>query len=91
MKLKHDFKNNLLKRREVTFVIEANSNPGLAEAQKVLIQEMNTPEDTIVIKSLKNNYGSKEFIVDAFIYDSKTQKDLIEPKTKIKQGAGTKK
>lgn len=84
MRIMKDFRNNLLKRREVVFSLEADSNPGFANVQKAAVEKLKVPEENIVVKKIKNNFGSREFIIEVFVYDSKAQKDLIEPRKKEK-------
>lgn len=91
MKIMKDFRNNLLKRREVSFVLEADSNLGFANAKKAVVDELKVSEENVVIKFIKNNFGSREFVIEAFVYDSKTQKELIEPRKKEKMQKETKK
>ena len=80
-----DTKNNLLKRREIQFVIETESNPGFANVQKVLIEKIKVPEENVAIKFVKNNFGSRKFLVEAFVYDSQSDKERVESKTKNKK------
>jgi len=88
MDITKDFKNNLLKRRELKLAIESPSNPGFENTKKTISEKFKTEVDNIAVKSLINNFGTNEFMIEAFIYDSKDHKDKIEPKIKPKKKAG---
>jgi ribosomal protein S24E len=89
MEIHSDTKNTLLKRREVKGAIQAETNPGFEQVKQALAKVSKSDAENIAIKYLKNNYGSDEFLVEAFIYDSKEHKDSIEPKPKAKKGQGS--
>jgi ribosomal protein S24E len=83
-----DFKNSLLKRREVEFEISADGNPGYEKAKEEVASKFSVSEDLIVIKTLKSKFGTNTFLIDAFIYDSKEDLESVEPKAKVKEGEG---
>ncbi len=87
MEIKKDFKNDLLKRREIQFSIESEKNPGFEESKSKITEKFKVEADNIAVKSIKNNFGTRTFLVDAFIYDSKESKERLEPKAKVKGGA----
>jgi ribosomal protein S24E len=80
-------KNKLLKRNEITAVFEADSNPGLEKLQKDLSTHFKSESENIIVNKLVNNFGTNSFMVNALIYDSKEDKEKIEPKKKEKKGA----
>jgi ribosomal protein S24E len=82
---KKDFSNKLLKRRELEVVLVEEQNPGFDKVKKEVAQEFKSNEENVVIKKLKNGFGSNEFVVDAFIYDDVASRDAIEPKKKEKR------
>ena len=88
MQIIRDFKNDLLKRREILFKLKADSNPGYDGCKKKVIEKFNVPEEHVVIKSTRNNFGTKEFFCEVFIYDSAKHKELIEQKKKEKKKVG---
>jgi len=90
MDLVKDTRNDLLKRREVQFSIEHETNPGTEHAKDHLAKNTKSEADQIAIKFLKNNFGTNEFLVEAFIYDSMEDRERIEPKPKVKKKAGVK-
>ena len=87
MNITKDFRNDLLKRREILFSIKANSNPGFSKMQQDCAHHFKIELENIIIKSLRNNFGTKEFFVEAFIYDSIKDKESIEPRKKVKKEA----
>ena len=87
MNITNDFKNNLMKRREILVNFESNSNPGFAEVQKMIADEFKESEDRIVIKDLSGNFGNSNFLVNVFIYEALEAKNIAEPKKKEKKTA----
>ncbi len=81
------FENKLLKRQEVEVTFENQSNPGFDDARKRLAEEFKVPEENIAVRAVRGNFGRNVFLVEAFIYDSKEDKERIEPKPKVKAGA----
>ena len=90
MKIISDFKNSLLNRREIVFVIGSEANPGKTGANKAIIDKFKTHEENIVIKKIMNNFGKKDFVIEAFVYNSKKDKEMIERKPKIKKTTDSK-
>jgi ribosomal protein S24E len=88
MEITQDTKNNLLKRREIQFILESESNPGFEKSRKSVAEKLKTSEENVAIKYIRNNFGSREFLVEAFVYDNKEDKERIEPKKKEKKTAG---
>lgn len=88
MRILEDNKNSLLKRREIKFVMESVSNPGFENSKNVLAEKVKTEKENIAIKFIKNNYGTRDFVIEAFIYDSKQDREKIEPKVKEKKKVG---
>lgn len=92
MKVIQELKNPFLKRKEIVFSLEANSVPSKAELVSLLAKEFKMPEESIAIKKVESRFGSKEFKIIAYAYDSVQDKIFIEPKVKKKkseaQGGG---
>lgn len=78
-----------MKRREVEFVLEASSNPGLANALKEIVSHFRASEEQIVIKKIASSFGRNHFTIEANIYDSAKDKLELEPKKKEKAKAPT--
>jgi len=87
MKAINDLKNDLLKRREVKVIVESSGNPGFANAAKTIGDHFKAKEDVVVINNVKGKFGRDTFLIDAFIYNSKADKDRIEPRPKVKKTA----
>jgi len=80
-----EFRNDLLKRKEMIFSDSYDSNPGFAQVGKDVASETKADEAVVVVRGIKSEFGSNEFIVDAFVYDSIKDKEKIEPKKKEKK------
>ncbi len=85
MEIITDFKNNLLNRKEVVFSIDSAKNPGLAKVREDCSKHFNAEADRIAVKKISSNFGSKEFLIEAYIYDSAADKLKVEPKPKPKK------
>ncbi len=88
MKIIKDFRNDLLKRQEVSFSLEAEKNPNFNEMKKQVSEQVGKPEENIDVYNIKGGFGSHEFKIDAYVYDSK--KDLEKFVQKKKKEAGKK-
>lgn len=84
MKIQKDFKNKLLKRREIVAVIEEQKNPGFDKVIGELVNELKVDKELVAINKLDSRFGRNEFVIDAFVYDSIEDKNKIETK-KIKK------
>jgi len=82
-----DFRNELLKRKEVVFSIDAASNPGLVKMREECAKYFNAEIERIVVRNVSSKFGSRKFFIEAFIYDSANDKEKIEPKPKPKKEA----
>ncbi|MCU0642585.1 MAG: hypothetical protein MUF61_03375 [archaeon] len=88
MKIIKDTKNDLLKRREVKLVINAERNPGMDSAIKTIAEQLKVPEYTVVVKTLKSKFGRDTFLIDSYIYNTKEDRERIEPKKREKKKEG---
>jgi ribosomal protein S24E len=88
MKIQNDIKNDLLGRREVTFVITHAGNPGFMGASKLVSEHFKADEDCIMVENVKGKFGMKTFLIKASIYTSKELKDeSFKRLTKAKKAA----
>ncbi|MEK6850500.1 MAG: hypothetical protein AABX85_02915 [Nanoarchaeota archaeon] len=87
MKVITDFRNDLLKRREVKVIVESQSNLGFQNSLSTTAQQFKAKEEVIVVKAVKSKFGRNTFLIEAYIYDSVKDKDSIEPRKKIKKAA----
>ena len=82
MKVIKKVNNKLLKRDEITAILVKQGNPGLNKARSLLATELKVAEDLISLKSVRSKFGSNEFTIEAFVYDSVENKQRIEPQPK---------
>lgn len=85
MNIVKEFKNNLLKRKEIEIIGSYESNPGFEKTKKDIATHFKISEELIVVKNVKSSFGSNEFLISAFIYNSNNDKEKIEPKKKEKK------
>ena len=90
MKIETKTHNKLLKRHEVSAVLESQGNPGFAKAATSVAELTKATEDRIVVKNVSSRFGRNTFTIDALVYDSVEDKARIEPKIRVsakKEGA----
>ncbi len=85
-----EFRNDLLKRKEVLVSFEADKNPGFEASKKMVVDKMKVDADKVAVRSVKSHFGSNEFVVEAFVYDTAKDREMIEPKVKPKKVVGGK-
>jgi ribosomal protein S24E len=86
MEIKKDFKNGLLGRREVKFILEAEKTPSFVEVSKIIADNFKANEETILIESIRGKFGVKTFLISASIYDTKEQMEAAKKRvTKTKK------
>ena len=76
-------KNKLLKRDEITAQIVEESNPGFGKARSLLAAELKISEEHIALKAVRSKFGSNEFTIIAYVYETPEDKQSIEPKIKV--------
>jgi ribosomal protein S24E len=86
MEVIKDFRNELLKRKEVKMVVQNSGNPGFGDAKKVIAKKFKVVEENIAMKNVKGKFGRDTFLLDAFVYDTKEDLDRVEPVKKEKKG-----
>ena len=65
--------------------IDRPSTPSMAESVRFLADELKVQPETIAVKKITNNYGTRTFVINAFVYDDVETKNIIEPKHKDKK------
>jgi len=89
MEILEDNENFLLNRKEVKVVVEANSTPTYDEATNIIAKQFGGSPDTIVIRQVKGRFGRNTFLIEAFVYKTKEDKDKFELKgKKVKEKPG---
>ena len=82
-----ELKNTLLKRREVELVIHSEANPGFEVAKKAVADKLKSDENLVVVRAVRGKFGSKDFLIEAFVYDNEEAKKKVEPVKKEKKEA----
>ena len=84
MNVMKEFRNNLLKRKELIISIDAESNPGFEKVRQECVNYFSVAADNIVVKSIKGKFGRRNFVAEVFVYDSVENKNKIEPRIVVK-------
>ncbi len=74
--------NSLFNRREVEINVETNVAPKIKEAEEFIAKEFSSSPENVKINKIKGRFGSNNFVITAKVYNSKEDKDKIEPKSK---------
>lgn len=74
MKIIKQQKNPFLHREEYSLQIKAPKTPSFADVKKELAKD----EELTVVKKVEGNFGRDIFNVEAFVYNSKENKNKIE-------------
>jgi len=85
MKTVKEFKNNLMKRREVVLDCEYDSNPGKEKVSQDVASQFKSSPECVVVRKIGSSFGTNSFVIDSFVYDSVEDKDRIERKKKEKK------
>ncbi len=89
MNITHDTNNPLLHRREIKGLYPSASNPGYTAVQKILAESTGVADTMVVVKRISNAYGSSDFLIEAFVYDSLESLQKFEPKPKAAKGGAS--
>ena len=84
-KILEERKNPIFKRREVEVSVDSLSAPKIQEAENFLSEKLSAQPENIKIKKIKGRFGSSNFIILANVYDSKEDKEKVEPRQKNKK------
>src|SRR3989344_1438354 len=85
-----NFRNDLLKRQEIGFTLEAEKNPSFNEMREKIAEDFKKKEEVIDIYGVKGSFGSNKFKVQANIYDSKEDLEKARKLTKKQKEAEAK-
>jgi ribosomal protein S24E len=85
MEIQKNIRNDLMKRQEVSFIVDSSKNPGFADMTKQVATELKKPENCIEVYNVKGKFGRDTFLIKANVYDSP------EILVKMKEMAKTKK
>lgn len=78
----HEIKNNVFDRKELKAIIVCEITPSNKEVIEFLSKKLSVPEEGIKLNGIYGGFGSKEFKIEANIYQSKEERNKIERKTK---------
>jgi len=65
------------------------SNLGIDLSLQKLSEHFKEQPENIVVRGVNGHFGRHDFLIDAFIYDSVEQKNLIERKPKVKKAVSS--
>ena len=82
LKVISEKENPLFKRKEVKVSISSEKSPSREEISKLLSEKFSIPAENVKIKGIWGSLGSKIFDIEANLYSSKKDKDLVEFKKK---------
>ena len=91
MKIISQRENPLFNRKEIEINIETSIAPRISDTETFIAKEFSTNNENVKIKKIKGRFGSTNFTITANIYNSKEDKDSIEPKSKKEKKAEEKK
>lgn len=83
-------KQPLYFRQEVKFVVSESKTPKKEDVRKKIAALHNANEENVIVQSISNKYGDKNFSGIAKIYDSKEKMELIEPEHLVARNFGKK-
>ena len=78
-------KNELLKRKEISMSEHFTSNPGYAKVKEQIASKFKAEPERIVVKSVKSGFGSSNFVIDFYIYDTAEDFNRMEVRKKKKK------
>lgn len=90
MQIIQNIRNDLLKRNEITALVESEKNPGFDEMKKQVSEQVGKSGGNIEVFNIKGSFGSKEFKINANVYDSKEDLEKNKIKTKKQRKAENK-
>lgn len=91
MELTKNIKNGLMKRQEVSYIVEGEKNPNFPEMKQKISAEIKKPEENIDVYAIQGKFGRDTFLVKAYVYDSKKDFDEIKILCKTKKMRTTEK
>lgn len=82
LKILTEKENKLFKRNEITGSIESETSPSRLSVLESLSKKFSVPVENIKIKKIKGNFGTNKFDLEANIYTSTDEKNIVEIKKK---------
>jgi ribosomal protein S24E len=90
MEILENTRNELFKRNEIVALVESEKNPDFSEMKKQISEQTKKPEENIDVHNIKGGFGSKNFKINAEVYDSKEDLEKNKVKTKKQRDAEAK-
>ncbi|MEK6935457.1 MAG: hypothetical protein AABW67_01590 [Nanoarchaeota archaeon] len=87
MEITKEFKNNMLKRTEISLTLESVKNPNFDEMKKDIAKHFKKSEESVDVRNIYGSFGSSEFVIDAYVYDSAEDLKKAEQKTQKQREA----
>ncbi len=82
--------NQLLMRKEVFFTLKhEGASPGRAEARNALIKELRSTQNLLVIDRMKTEFGKRETVGYAKVYESEDRLRAVEQEHILKRNFGS--
>ena len=78
MKILEEKNNLLFKRKEIVAEMQTKSSPNFSEIEKFLSEKFGVLGENIKIKKIHGSFGNNSFVITAFIYNSKEDKEKTE-------------
>ncbi|MFH1325304.1 MAG: hypothetical protein ABIH49_00850 [archaeon] len=78
----NEFENKLFNRKEISLEIETKITPKTEEIKKLISDKFSLPAGNVEMKKINGKFGSNNFIINAFVYNSEEDKNKIENKNK---------
>lgn len=75
MEIKQNMRNDLFKRQELVFELEANKNPSFEDVRIKISEDLKKPEGNVDVLSVHGKFGKNVFIIKANVYDSQDDKE----------------
>jgi ribosomal protein S24E len=82
IKITEEKENKLFHRKEIKGTLESEITPNRANVLELLSKQFSVPIENIKIKIIKGNFGRNVFNIEANVYSSHEEKDLVELKKK---------
>ena len=81
--------NLLLKRQEINFIIKSDKTPTFQDAVKIVSEQAKKPEENIYVSKIAGKFGRKSFLVTAYAYESKEDREKMHHVKEKKAKTGT--
>lgn len=77
-------KNELLDREEITAIVRSTVTPSKDQVKKLLVSELKSDADLIVLRNIYSKFGEQEFKINAYVYTNKETLERLKTEKKVK-------